>query len=135
MFSPNIIYKYEFCSCVPTGFCGGAYCAENAVCQWDSVERISYCLCPEGFVGDGVQSCKSIPPPCNVRSNCGLNAQCVPKSNTDTFECACNQGYYGDGFVCLPEVNCVNIPTLCHQNGKCVSTNAGYQCICNTGEY
>lgn len=65
-------------SCVPTGYCGGAFCAENAVCQWDNVDKVNYCLCPDGFIGDGVKTCKSIPPPCNVRNNCGLNANCLP---------------------------------------------------------
>lgn len=118
---------------MPSGFCGGAYCATNAVCLWDDELRVSYCACPEGFSGDGVQSCRSIPPTCNVKNNCGLNAQCVPKDNT--YECACNDGFYGDGFICVPEVNCFNVPSLCHENGRCISTKSGYQCICNAGMY
>lgn len=63
---------------MPNHSCGGAYCAENAICQWDHIERISYCHCPEDFIGDGLKSCKSKPPPCNIRNNCGLNAICMP---------------------------------------------------------
>lgn len=107
-------------------------CAENAVCL--TADDVQYCACPEGFVGDGLHSCRSIPPPCNVRNNCGLNAQCLPNDN-GTFACACNQGFEGDGFNCSPEVNCYNVPTLCHELGRCVSTRSGYQCVCNSGEY
>lgn len=120
--------------CVPAGFCGGAYCAKNAVCLWDNVLGIQYCSCPEGFVGDGLTNCKSVPPPCNVKNNCGLNAQCAPTQN-NTYECACNQGYYGDGFICILEINCANTPSLCHEQGRCISTNSGYQCVCNAGKF
>lgn len=64
--------------CVPTGSCNGAYCAENANCRFDERVKVNYCHCPEGFVGDGVSECKSIPPACNVRNNCGLYASCSP---------------------------------------------------------
>lgn len=76
-----ILKKYDYYyyySCVHAGSCGGAYCAENAICSWEPIQKISYCLCPEGFEGDGVRQCKSIPPPCNVRNNCGLYGSCVP---------------------------------------------------------
>lgn len=53
--------------------------------------------------------------------------------NSSEYECVCDSGYYGDGLVCIPEVNCRNVPSLCHDNGKCVSTNAGYQCVCEIG--
>lgn len=118
---------------MPAGFCGGTYCAKNAVCLWDNVQGIQYCSCPEGFVGDGLISCKSVPPPCNVKNNCGLNAQCIPNTN-NSFECACNQGYYGDGFICILEINCANTPSLCHEQGRCISTKSGYQCVCNAGK-
>lgn len=49
------------------------------------------------------------------------------------YECVCNTGYYGDGFVCLPEINCLNVPNMCDVNARCVSTTSGLQCICNTG--
>lgn len=64
--------------CVPAGSCGGAICAENAVCKYDDLQSVNYCHCPEGHTGDGLSSCKSIPPQCNVRNNCGLYATCVP---------------------------------------------------------
>lgn len=64
--------------CVPVGSCNGAYCAENAYCRYDERLRVNYCHCPEGYVGDGVSECKSVPPPCNVRNNCGLYASCSP---------------------------------------------------------
>lgn len=54
-------------------------------------------------------------------------------SDPTKFECVCNSGFYGDGLNCIPEVNCINVPSLCHANAKCVSTSAGLQCICNTG--
>lgn len=55
-------------------------------------------------------------------------------TNYNKYECACNSGFYGDGFVCVPEINCVNVPSLCDINGRCVSTKSGYQCICNAGK-
>ncbi|ETN61938.1 nidogen [Anopheles darlingi] len=120
--------------CVRAGSCGGAYCAENAVCVIDEVQKIPYCHCPQGFIGDGVSQCKSIPPPCNVRNNCGLHATCSPSyRQPNTYECACNPGYFGDGFVCTPERNCVNIPSLCDPNAHCESTGSGYRCICKDG--
>uniref|UniRef100_A0A182XKY2 Nidogen n=1 Tax=Anopheles quadriannulatus TaxID=34691 RepID=A0A182XKY2_ANOQN len=120
--------------CVRAGSCGGAYCAENAVCVIDPVQKIPYCHCPQGFVGDGVSQCRSIPPPCNVRNNCGLHAACVPSyRDPSSYECMCNQGFFGDGFVCTPERNCANIPSLCDPNARCESTTNGYQCICNDG--
>lgn len=117
---------------MPIGFCGGAFCATNAVCLWDDRQQVSYCSCPEGFIGDGLQSCKSIPPKCNVRNNCGLNAQCLPVN--DSYECVCNGGYYGDGLLCVPELNCRNVRELCHEFAQCIRTSAGYQCVCNTGK-
>lgn len=108
-------------------------CAKNAVCLWDAEQNVQYCNCPEGFVGDGLISCKSVPPPCNVRNNCGLNAQCAPNAANGSYECMCNEGFEGDGFNCMPEVNCYNVPTLCHEFGRCISTRSGYQCICNSG--
>lgn len=120
--------------CVPSGSCGGAYCAENAVCQWDNHQKVSYCFCPAGFVGDGVRTCKSVPPPCNVRNNCGLNAVCAPNyRDPQLYECSCNQGYHGDGYLCILDVNCQNTPGLCHQDASCTSTAAGLKCVCNTG--
>jgi nidogen (entactin) len=120
--------------CVLAGSCGGAYCAENAVCQWDNRQKVSYCLCPGGFVGDGIKVCKSLPPPCNVRNNCGLYATCVPNyRDPSVYECACNAGYFGDGFVCTPERNCANVPEMCHRDAHCMSTTAGYECVCNQG--
>uniref|UniRef100_A0A182JJM2 Nidogen n=1 Tax=Anopheles atroparvus TaxID=41427 RepID=A0A182JJM2_ANOAO len=120
--------------CVREGSCGGAYCAENAVCIIDPVQKIPYCHCPQGFLGDGVSQCKSIPPPCNVRNNCGLHATCAPSQREPlTFECVCNSGYFGDGFVCTPERNCANIPSMCDPNARCESTTSGYQCICKDG--
>ncbi|XP_035915634.1 nidogen [Anopheles stephensi] len=120
--------------CVRAGSCGGAYCAENAMCVVDPVQKIPYCHCPAGYIGDGVSQCRSIPPPCNVRNNCGLHASCVPSyRDQSTYECTCNQGFFGDGFVCTPERNCANIPSLCDQNARCESTTNGYQCICNDG--
>uniref|UniRef100_A0A1Q3FIC5 Putative low-density lipoprotein receptor n=1 Tax=Culex tarsalis TaxID=7177 RepID=A0A1Q3FIC5_CULTA len=118
--------------CVRTGSCGGTYCAENAICMLERRQNIQYCHCPEGFIGNGIHSCKSIPPPCNIRNNCGLHASCEPDyNNPSTYECKCNAGFFGDGFVCTPERNCRNIPSLCDPNAKCVSTTSGYQCICN----
>lgn len=122
----------KLCSCVPSGFCGGTFCATNAVCLWDNEQHVSYCSCPEGFLGDGIISCKSIPPTCNVKNICGLNAQCLPTD--DSYACKCNSNFYGDGFICVPEINCYNQPSLCHENGRCVSTKSGYQCICNSGK-
>lgn len=67
-----------FLSCVPAGSCNGAFCAENAICLYDDRQKVNYCNCPEGFIGDGVSACKSVPPPCNIRNNCGLYASCSP---------------------------------------------------------
>lgn len=64
--------------CVPMGSCGGTYCAINALCKWESIQKVSYCECMEGYTGDGVQICKSIPIPCNIRNDCGLHASCIP---------------------------------------------------------
>ncbi|XP_055547444.1 nidogen [Wyeomyia smithii] len=120
--------------CVRAGSCGGTYCAENAICKWDHQQGIPYCHCPEGYVGDGVMQCKSIPPPCNVRNNCGLHATCGPNFREPSkYECSCNPGFFGDGFVCTPERNCANIPSLCDPSARCVSTTTGYRCICNEG--
>ncbi|XP_031633983.1 nidogen [Contarinia nasturtii] len=118
--------------CVLSGYCGGTFCAKNAVCLLDNIQGVQYCSCPEGFVGDGLTSCKSVPPPCNRKNNCGLNAQCIQNEN-GAYECACNQGFYGDGFICILEINCANTPSLCHEKGRCVSTKSGYQCVCNAG--
>ena len=118
---------------MPAGYCGGAYCAKNAVCLWDNIQDFQYCQCPDGFVGDGLKSCVSVPPPCNVKNNCGLNAQCAPAYN-NTYECACNSGFYGDGFICVEEINCMNAP-LCHEQGRCIKTSSGFQCVCNAGKY
>lgn len=125
-------YSVHFYSCVLAGYCGAALCAKNAVCLWDDEQDIQYCACPDGFEGDGLHSCKLIPPPCNVKYNCGLNAACKP-TNNNTYECACNSGYYGDGLICIEEINCRNAD-LCHEFGRCIETSSGLQCVCNSGE-
>lgn len=114
------------------GYCGAALCANNAVCLWDNEQEVQYCACPEGYEGDGLQSCRPIPPPCNVKYSCGLNAQCVP-TNNNTYGCVCNPGFSGDGFNCIEEVNCMNT-RLCHDQGRCIKTSSGFQCICNAGK-
>lgn len=114
------------------GYCGAALCAKNAVCLWDDEQDVQYCACPDGYEGDGLRSCKLIPPPCNVKYNCGLNAACVP-ANNNTYECACNSGFYGDGLICIEEVNCHNTK-LCHDQGRCIQTSSGFQCVCNGGK-
>lgn len=120
--------------CVPAGSCGGAFCAENAICQFDTIQQVSYCLCPKDFVGDGVHSCKSVPPPCNVRNNCGLNAVCGPSHKSHgEFECQCNPGYYGDGLLCTLQVNCANTPSICDGDATCGSSINGPICTCNSG--
>lgn len=70
-----LLHKF---SCIAAGTCGGVFCAENAVCQWDNIEKVQFCFCPEGFEGNGVTSCNAITPPCNVQNNCGVNAICTP---------------------------------------------------------
>ncbi|KAL7032364.1 hypothetical protein ACKWTF_007298 [Chironomus riparius] len=119
--------------CVPAGSCNGAYCAENAYCRFDDRARVHFCYCPDGFVGDGVTECKSVPPTCNVRNNCGLYASCVPNYRTSSYQCTCNDGYKGDGFVCVAEYNCNNIPELCDVNAHCTQNFGKYQCVCNQG--
>lgn len=119
--------------CVPSGYCGGTFCAKNAVCLSDSVQSVQYCSCPENYVGDGLTNCTYVPPTCDVINNCGLDARCVPNAN-GTYECVCNPGFEGNGFDCTPEKNCYNIPSLCHEFGRCISTRTGYQCICNSGK-
>lgn len=121
--------------CVPAGSCGGTYCAENAICQYDHKQQVSYCLCPKEFIGDGINSCKSVPPQCNVRNNCGLNAICARREEAtgDRYECECVRGYHGDGFVCMLEVNCANTPGLCDRDANCASSLNGPVCLCNAG--
>uniref|UniRef100_A0A1B0GHS0 Putative nidogen n=1 Tax=Lutzomyia longipalpis TaxID=7200 RepID=A0A1B0GHS0_LUTLO len=120
--------------CVPIGSCGGAICAENAICRWDQGQMVSYCYCPPEFDGDGIHSCKSKPPPCNVRNNCGLYASCLPNYRDSTvYECVCDAGFEGDGFVCRREVNCIIDPHMCHPQATCLASQTGVKCICNQG--
>ncbi|XP_059616809.1 nidogen [Phlebotomus argentipes] len=120
--------------CVPIGSCGGAICAENALCRWDHAQMVSYCFCPPEFEGDGIHTCKSKPPACNVRNNCGLYASCVPNYRDSTvYECVCDPGFEGDGFVCRRELNCVIDPRMCHPQATCVASGSGVKCICNQG--
>ncbi|XP_055916936.1 nidogen [Eupeodes corollae] len=120
--------------CVPAGMCGGTYCADNAMCKWDNRQHVQYCECMEGYQGDGVSSCKSIPTSCRVRNTCGVHATCEP-SRTDPalFECICNPGFYGDGYLCIEEQNCQNTPSLCDPNASCQSINSGIACVCKPG--
>lgn len=54
--------------------------------------------------------------------------------DANKWECVCNGGYYGDGFVCTPEENCLNIPSLCDVHAQCQSTPKGLTCVCNSGK-
>ncbi|XP_037942070.1 nidogen-like [Teleopsis dalmanni] len=121
--------------CVPAGRCGSVFCGANAICKWDAVKSIQYCDCMEGYEGDALQGCKSIPIPCNVRNNCGVHATCVPTEDPARYECQCIAGYHGDGYVCIEEQNCLNTPHMCDMNAKCLSTNTGLICVCNQGFY
>lgn len=74
----EFLIKLNFSSCVPIGSCGGVYCASNAACKYDEQHQVPYCECVEGYIGDGIKSCKQPTPTCNVRNNCGLYATCAP---------------------------------------------------------
>ncbi|GAB0089199.1 Nidogen [Sergentomyia squamirostris] len=120
--------------CVPVGSCGGAICADNAVCRWDQHQMVSYCYCPPEYEGDGIHSCKSKPPACNVRNNCGLYASCLPNyRDSSVYECICDPGYTGDGFVCRREVNCMSDPHICHHQATCIVSGGQVKCRCNQG--
>uniref|UniRef100_W8B8M3 Nidogen-1 n=1 Tax=Ceratitis capitata TaxID=7213 RepID=W8B8M3_CERCA len=121
--------------CVPAGRCGPVFCGANAICKWDSVQGVQYCDCIEGYAGDALESCRSIPPPCNVRNNCGVHATCEPTDDPAIYECQCNAGFHGDGYVCVEDQNCLNTPQMCDMNAKCLSTNNGLLCVCNQGFY
>lgn len=120
--------------CVPAGMCGGTYCADNAMCKWDNKQHVQYCECMEGYMGDGVSSCKSIPTSCRVRNTCGVHASCEPsRTEPGMFECVCNHGFYGDGYLCIEEQNCQNTPSMCDPNADCQSINSGIACVCRPG--
>lgn len=127
-------FEYYIYRCAPAGSCGGAICAANAECLWDNDMKIQYCQCPKGFIGDGVSSCNLKAPACDVRNNCGLYASCVRTKDSDDFECECDSGYIGDGLICIPEVNCINKPSLCDKNAKCITVHNEKTCVCNSGE-
>ncbi|EDW61724.1 nidogen [Drosophila virilis] len=121
--------------CVPTGRCGSVYCGSNAICKWDEALGVQFCDCIDGYQGDALAGCLSIPIPCNLRNNCGIHATCEPTEDPANYTCQCNAGYRGDGYVCIEEQNCLNNPTLCDMNAKCHSTNSGLVCVCNPGFY
>lgn len=64
--------------CVPSGRCGSVFCGSNAICRSDVQQAVQYCDCIDGYQGDALVGCVSIPIPCNVRNNCGIHANCVP---------------------------------------------------------
>lgn len=64
--------------CVPAGRCGSVFCGVNAVCKLDAVKSVQYCDCMEGYEGNALEGCRSIPAQCNVRNNCGVHATCEP---------------------------------------------------------
>lgn len=120
--------------CVPAGMCGGTYCADHAMCKWDNKQNVQYCECMEGYMGDGVGSCKSIPISCRVRNTCGVHASCEQsRSDPAMFECVCNSGFYGDGYLCIEEQNCQNTPSMCDPNAICQAVNGGIGCVCKPG--
>ncbi|TDG47937.1 hypothetical protein AWZ03_005718 [Drosophila navojoa] len=121
--------------CVPAGRCGSVYCGSNAICKWDTALSVQYCDCIDGYQGDALTGCVSIPIPCNVRNNCGIHATCEPTEDPANYTCQCNAGYRGDGYVCIEEQNCLSNPTMCDMNAKCHSTNSGLVCVCNPGFY
>ncbi|XP_067632308.1 nidogen [Eurosta solidaginis] len=121
--------------CVQAGRCGPVFCGANAICKWDSVQGVQYCDCYEGYEGDALEGCRSVPPPCNVRNNCGVYATCEPTDDPARYECQCNAGFHGDGYVCVEDRNCLNTPQMCDMNAKCLSTNNGLVCMCNQGFY
>ncbi|KAL7736227.1 hypothetical protein ACLKA6_002906 [Drosophila palustris] len=121
--------------CVPAGRCGSVFCGSNAICRWDNTLDVQYCDCIDGYQGDALVGCLSIPTPCNVRNNCGIHATCEPTEDPANYTCQCIAGFRGDGYVCIEEQNCLNNPTLCDMNAKCHSTNSGLVCVCNQGFY
>ncbi|KAH8299746.1 hypothetical protein KR044_005465 [Drosophila immigrans] len=121
--------------CAPAGRCGSVFCGSNAICKRDPQQDVQYCDCIEGYQGDAQAGCVSTPTPCNVRNNCGIHATCEPTEDPANYACQCNAGYQGDGYVCIEEQNCLNNPTLCDMNAKCMSTNSGLVCVCNQGFY
>ncbi|KAI9033471.1 hypothetical protein DFJ74DRAFT_652572 [Hyaloraphidium curvatum] len=84
--------------------CNGA-CSPSASCV--RYGGSSFCLCNDGFFGDGL-TCTA--DPCvNNNGGCSPQATCAPSASGPV--CTCWEGYLGDGRNCLPDP--------CFNNGGC----------------
>ncbi len=110
--------------------CDENNCSDLAVCYVDSYKNSFYCVCKNGFSGDGLEcidqnECES------EMDLCSVEATCI--NNPGFFECRCNPPYVGNGRECVIEVNnneadlCAN----CHPNAQCMNG----RCECIRGYY
>ena len=97
------------------------------------------CYCPEGFEGDGVNSCENINE-CDIRNEwgylpCSPNAQC--QDYEGTYTCSCYPGYTGAGTAddpCEDEDECSLGRHNCLATGaRCVNGEGSFTCECTTG--
>ncbi|KAI9033477.1 hypothetical protein DFJ74DRAFT_763685 [Hyaloraphidium curvatum] len=88
----------------------------------------SFCLCNDGFFGDGV-TCRA--DPCaNNNGGCSPQATCAPSAGGPV--CTCWEGYLGDGSTCLPDPCFHN--GGCDSRARCTRTGPSSRtCTCTTG--
>lgn len=142
--------------CVPGSSCDDAegFCVESAQCE--DVNGEIGCVCPNGYVGDGVDplrggtGCVRDPAPCiQAGLDCDENAECRYRLQTDEEwvdreqerdqvpYCRCQDGFLGNGESCVarPCYEPAGGPAKCGRaNSHCVALDGlDYWCECDLG--
>eukprot|EP00920_Eleutheroschizon_duboscqi_P030216 GHVT01073229.1.p1 GENE.GHVT01073229.1~~GHVT01073229.1.p1 ORF type:complete len:902 (-),score=190.11 GHVT01073229.1:381-2942(-) len=118
-------------TCDDVDECVDSPCAANAQC----INRLGSfeCLCPFGFVGDGLTRCDAFSL-CRYFNPCHASAVCVGASPLWLPRCVCPPGHSGEGTMDAP---CVDVDECASENGQCahVCTNTvgSFSCSCRPG--
>ncbi|XP_054262351.1 nidogen isoform X2 [Macrosteles quadrilineatus] len=125
---PGYVLDYKICIRQ-----GCAECHEEAECIVNPVTGLPQCVCKSGLTGDGVDQCSPQPIGCNIINNCAPEAECVYFAPDNGYRCQCKLGYEGSGHECIRVNTCINNPSLCDVNARCVSGTTGFECQCQPG--
>ncbi|XP_049840781.1 cubilin-like [Schistocerca gregaria] len=132
-------YQGDGITCTRVGICsinnGGCHvlarCVENSAIG----QSYAQCLCPSGYVGDGIgpNGCTPMhsgggPNPC-ANNPCGSNGHCIPAPG-NSYTCSCLPGY--TGVRCTQTVD-VCSPNPCQNGGTCMRQGlTGFTCMCTS---
>ncbi|KAL9968084.1 hypothetical protein ACROYT_G026411 [Oculina patagonica] len=125
--------RLELHGCLAPAGLDACDCHANATCE--NIKGSIKCMCKEGFLGDGKNSCEDVnecenPNACPVQSS----SSCV--NSLGSYRCNCLPGWRNrDPRTCVDINECSEGSYSCPTNSSCLNTQGAYQCQCNPCYY